>query len=69
MKRLTIDQLVMLERLHGKEYTLNGTVRKMRRTLAEDRRLGIPQEHREYLHQRRWGPIRSTKLRQLLGIA
>lgn len=64
--KLTIPQLIMLEKLHQKQYTLSGKLRRLPRTLAEDRRLGIPEQHREYMHECRWGSIHSPKLRQLL---
>lgn len=44
-KRLTIEQLVAMERLSGKQYTFAGTIRKRFRGRAESKKLGLPTDH------------------------
>jgi hypothetical protein len=44
-KKLTINQLMALERLTGKEYTLSGTPRKQPRSKYTSQLLGITKEH------------------------
>ena len=44
-KKLTIDQLMALERLTGKEYTLTGTPRKIPRSIYDSHYIGITREH------------------------
>jgi hypothetical protein len=67
-RKLSIPQLITIETLHRKEYTLSGTVRKLPRTLAEDLNLGIPPTHRKFMQQCRWQDRGgSEKLRQLLN--
>ena len=64
MKKLTIEQLIMLERLTGRQHTLQGRPRIRPRTWRENQILGIPQDHAIFLRQLRH-PV-SKKLRFLL---
>jgi hypothetical protein len=66
-RKLTIPQLIMMERLHQKEYTLSGKLRKLPRTLAQNSHLGIPQQHIEFMRQCRWNSGGSDKLRRLIS--
>ena len=62
-KKLTINQLMALERLTSKEYTLIGTPRKNPRVRWESEKLGIPHDH--YIAMRKIS-IENTCLSPLL---
>lgn len=62
MKRLTLDQLLTLEKLTNKEYYLNGSPRIRPRTDIENTKLNIPQEHCELMSE----GVKSYKLKKLL---
>jgi hypothetical protein len=51
MKKLTIDQLVVLETLRDRELCQNGVPRKVSRTLEQSLRMGIPESHHNWLHR------------------
>jgi hypothetical protein len=72
-QQLTLDQLMVMERLHGQQYYLNGRVRTRERTTRENHRLGIPLEHEQWWHHNRlYGPnanyrsAQDNRLRSLL---
>lgn len=49
-KKLSISQLITLERLTQREYTLTGTPRKTHnRSVYDSDLLGIPREHHEHM--------------------
>ena len=64
MKQLSLEQLIMLERLTGRQHTLQGRPRIRTRTWLQNQNLGIPQDHAIFLRQLRH-PV-SKKLRFLL---
>lgn len=47
-RQLTLNQLLVMERLHGRQYYQNGGVRTRQRSIPESRRLGIPPEHEQW---------------------
>lgn len=63
MKRLTLDELISMERLTGRQYCLNGKPRAKPRTQKQDNRLNIPEDHRSYLIML---SIQSPQLKALL---
>jgi hypothetical protein len=72
-QQLTLDQLMVMERLHGEQYYLNGRVRTRQRNVRENHRLGIPPEHEQWWHHNRlygpnanYGSAQDNKLRYLL---
>jgi hypothetical protein len=67
MKRLTLEQLVMLERLTEHQHTMTGQRRRRDRTLREDHALGIPRDHQVYMAQRTQRLIASDKLIDILN--
>jgi hypothetical protein len=50
-RQLTMDQLITIERLHRQQYYLNGRVRRTPRSIVENHRLGIPEEHQRWWYQ------------------
>jgi len=55
-KRLTVEQLVAMERLSGKQYTFGGTVRKRMRDRKQSQALGLPVDHLDWPELvRLWG--------------
>jgi predicted nucleotidyltransferase len=67
MKRLTLEQLVMLERLTEQQHTVTGQRRKRDRSRLQDQALGIPREHQLWMAQRTVRRIGSSKLLDLLN--
>jgi len=67
-KRLTIDQLIMMEKLTGKEHTITGVVRKKPRTRVQSAALNIPQSHHNEMKELKLNltGIKSQKLKDLL---
>lgn len=59
-KRLTIDQLMALERLAGREYTVAGTPRKNSRSKYDSHLLGITKEHHIYMKKLNLSKFDST---------
>jgi hypothetical protein len=56
-QQLTLDQLMVMERLHVQQYYKNGRVRTRQRNVQENHRLGIPPEHEQWWHNHRlYGP-------------
>jgi len=47
-KRLTVEQVVALERLTGRQYTFAGTVRKRMRDRKQSQALGLPVDHLDW---------------------
>lgn len=64
-KKLNAEQLIAMERLAGREYTLAGTPRKKPRSDKENQKLGIDDDHITHLYGDIDG-IRSAKLNRIL---
>lgn len=62
-KKLTTSQLMVLERLLGKQCTLQGKPRAWTRTREQNQKLGIPKEHNDALLDIRY---HNSKLRLML---
>jgi len=69
-RRLTPDQLMMMEQLSGREHTSTGSVRKRPRSQKESDSLGISREHHKSMKIKilkiESSGIRSPMLKQIL---
>lgn len=67
MKRLTLEQLIMLERMTEQQHTVTGQRRKRDRSWLQDQALGVPRDHQLWMAQRTVRRIGSDKLLELLN--